>query len=84
MQNEIIFFGMKVTTTVIRVSPKKAEIFRSWAKQTSVTDLKSSQGLLQFFRSFIGDFLMIAAPLANLTKKNLVVGNLEDTCYNAF
>ena len=84
MKSEISFLGMNVGKGGIRVDEKKTEILKNWPKPTSLTDVRSFMGLLQFFRRFIKDFSKIATPLTNLTKKGSGVHNWDSECDAAF
>ena len=84
MREEIEFLGMIVGRKGIRVDPDKIEVVRSWPRPRTLTELRSFIGLLQFFRRFIRDFSGIAAPLTNLTKKDVGIQKWSAHCTNAF
>ena len=40
-----------------------------WPRLTNVRELRSSLGLVGYYKPFVKDFLKIASPLTNLLKK---------------
>lgn len=84
LQPETEFLGMLVSKDGIRVNPEKVEVVRQWPKPTSLFELRSFIGLLQFFRRFINGFSAIAAPLTELTKKNMGMGKWDVRCDESF
>jgi hypothetical protein len=50
------------------------EVIENWPRPTSITEVRSFLGLVQFFRRFIARFSEIAVPLTNLTKKKQSIG----------
>ena len=82
--DEMEFLGLLIGKNGIRVNPKKVEILRTWPKPDSITDLRSFLGLLQFFRRFIPDFAKVAAPLTDLTKKDMGLHKWDKSCDEAF
>ena len=70
MKDNIDFLGLLIGKDGIRVNPKKVEILKTWPKPSSVTEIRSFLGLIQFFRRFIPDFSKIASPLTDFTKKD--------------
>lgn len=83
-EQEMDFLGMIIGMNGIKVNPKKVDILRTWPKPDSITDLRSFLGLLQFFRRFIPNFAKVAAPLTDLTKKDMGVHKWDEKCDDAF
>ena len=83
-QEEVDFLGLVVGKRGIRVGDDRIRVIRDWKKPTTITELRSFLGLLQFFRRFIKGFSEIAAPLTNLTRKNLGLRKWDKTCDAAF
>ena len=83
-QTEIDFLGFLVGKDGMRVNPEKVDVLRTWPTPESLTELRSFLGLLQFFRRFIPKFSAIAAPLTNLTKKEMGIGKWNEKCDEAF
>ena len=53
------------------MDPKKIEVVQDWKKLTTVTEIKSFLGLVDYYRRFMEIFSRIAAPLTKLTQKNV-------------
>jgi len=83
-KEEMDFLGLLIGKNGIKVNPKKVEVLRTWPKPSSITDLRSFIGLLQFFRRFIPKFGEIAAPLTDLTKKDQGIHKWNERCTEAF
>jgi len=54
---ETEFLGMIVGKKGVTVAQQRCEVLRTWPKPTSLTEVRSFIGLLQFFRIFIKNFL---------------------------
>ena len=49
----------------------KVQAVKNWTVPTAVTEVHSFLGLAGYYHKFIPQFSRIAAPLTNLTKKNI-------------
>jgi hypothetical protein len=69
--DRVDFFGYVVTPQGIEVDEVKIEAIKSWPIPASLTQLQSFLGLVGFYWHFMRDFSTIAAPLNDLTKKDV-------------
>ena len=84
MKNEISFLGMIVGSGGIQVDPKKIDVVKKWPKPTTLTEVRSFVGLMQFFRRFIKNFSKLAYPLTDLTKKGKGIQKWDENCTRSF
>ena len=68
---QVAFLGHVVSRDGIAVDPAKIEAVSSWAKPTSVAEIRSFLGLAGYYRRFVKDFSAIASPLTRLTRKGV-------------
>src|SRR5262249_20162620 len=55
----------------IHMDPQKVEIVSNWPRPTNVTEIHNFLGMAGYYRRFVKDFSIIAAPLTQLTCKQL-------------
>ena len=84
MTEETEFLGMLVSKDGISVNPEKVDVVKTWPRPSSLTELRSFVGLLQFFRRFIRGFSAIAAPITALTRKGSGIHKWDKNCDMAF
>ena len=67
--DSVTFLGHIVFAEGISVDPQKVEAILNWKPPTSVTEIRSFQGLAGYYRKFVEGFSKIATPLTKLTRK---------------
>lgn len=70
VKREINFLGHVVSGEGIRTDPKKIQKIEKFPVPTSPTEVKSFLGLAGYYRRFIKDYSLLAAPLYDLTAKS--------------
>ncbi|KAL2252887.1 UNVERIFIED_CONTAM: Retrovirus-related Pol polyprotein from transposon 17.6 [Sesamum indicum] len=69
----------------ITVDEEKVKAIQDWPTPTSIGEVRSFHGLASFYRRFVKDFSTMAAPLNELTKKNVPFkwGNAQEKAFQA-
>ena len=70
-QQRVKYLGLIISTDGIQMDPEKLTAVADWATPRSVRDVQAFLGFANFYRRFIHRFSAIAAPLTNLTKKDV-------------
>lgn len=68
-QTSVEYFGHTITRGV-QMNNSKVEAILRWPKPTSVKVERVSLGLARYYRRFISNYRLIAAPLTAVLKKN--------------
>lgn len=71
LQKEVEYLGFIVGQGRIQASPKKTDAICNFPQPQNITQIKSFLGMCSFYRRFIPDFSLLAAPLTHLTKKGV-------------
>ena len=72
-----------MSVSSVSVDPGKVEAVMSWERPKSVFEKRSFLGLAGYYRRFIEDFSLLAAPMMRLTRKK-VKFVWDDSCERAF
>ena len=68
-QCRVAFLGYIVSSQGIEPQPKKVAAVVDWPMPQNVAEIRSFLGLCSYYRSFIKDLSIVAAPLFDLTRK---------------
>ena len=66
-----MFLGFVVSRDGLKVDTEKVRAIEEWPQPRTPTHVRSFLGLVGFNRRFVKDFSLIAAPLHELTKKDV-------------
>jgi len=66
---EVEFLGYVIGRDGIKMVKEKVEAVLEWKTPKSLTEVQSFLGFANFYRRFIQDYLRVARPLSELTKK---------------
>ena len=80
---EVRFLGHAVSVSGVSVDPEKVEVVMSWERPKSIFEIRSFLGLDGYYRRFIEDLSLLAAPMTRLTRKE-VKFDWDDRCDEAF
>ena len=80
---EVTFLGDIVGADGIKVDPSKVEAVRDWPRPRNASEVRSFLGLAGYYRRFVEGFSKIAAPMTELTRKNLKF-IWSDKCEDSF
>jgi hypothetical protein len=67
---EVTYLGMIVSTSGVRMDPKKVQCIVDWQSPSGLKDVQAFLGFSNFYRRFIKGFSRIVKCLVALTKKN--------------
>ena len=82
-QKQAHYLGHVVTKDGVEPDPKTTDKVRNWPRPRTVTEVRAFLGLAQYYRKFVKNFSIIAAPLHRLTQKDITFDWNED-CQQAF
>ncbi|XP_067205344.1 uncharacterized protein [Linepithema humile] len=64
------YLGHIIDKEGIRTDPEKVSAITNWPTPTTIRKIRQFIGMASWYRRFIADFLTVAAPLTQLTRKN--------------
>ena len=69
-KTEVLYLGLIISTSGIRMDPKKIEAVLQWEAPKNLKDIRAFLGFANFYRRFIDSFSQLAKPLVRLTRKD--------------
>jgi len=84
MKKETEFLGHIVTTTGIKLTPKKISAIINFPIPKTPKEIKSFLGLCGFYRKFIPNFANIVKPMTIKLKKGAIINIKDKPCIEAF
>jgi RNase H-like domain found in reverse transcriptase/Reverse transcriptase (RNA-dependent DNA polymerase) len=70
-KESVKYLGHIISSEGIATDPKKVEVVKNWPQPKNLKELQSFLGLCNYYRWFIMDYSRIAAPLTDLTHKDV-------------
>src|SRR3954447_21463224 len=70
-KKSVEYLGHIISSDGISTDPKKVEVVKKWPQPKNLKDLQSFLGLCNYYRRFILDYSQVAAPLTDLTHKDV-------------
>ncbi|XP_017613662.1 uncharacterized mitochondrial protein AtMg00860-like [Gossypium arboreum] len=64
--DKVIFLGFVVSSKGLEVEQEKIKAIQEWPRLTNVSQVRSFHGLASFYRCFVPNFSIIAAPLTSV------------------
>jgi len=70
-ERKVAILGHVISEAGVEVQRKKVEVVKKWPQPRNLQDVRSFLGLCGYYRRFIDGFADLAAPLYDLTKKDV-------------
>ena len=68
---ELVFVGHVIGNGILKADPSKVKAMKEFPRPTTVTEVKSFLGLINYYSKFIKGYAYMATPLIELTKKSV-------------
>jgi len=83
-QQEVEYLGHTLTSEGVRPNDSKTRAVKEFPRPTTVKEVKSFLGLVNYYRRHLKNLAIIARPLTALTRKGLVKLDWTTECEEAF
>src|ERR1700759_4919160 len=82
-KTKVEYLGMIISENSVEMDPTKVAGVRDWPVPTNIKEVQSFLGFANFYHRFIKDFVKIARPMFDVTKKD-VPFSWSSACQDAF
>lgn len=72
VKNQINYLGHVISKGSVATDPSKIQAVLNWSQPANVKELRSFLGLAGYYRKFVKFFAVLARPLTDLLKKNVL------------
>ena len=69
--DHVVFLGVVVSSQGVQVDQEKVKAIHEWPTPKTVGKVRSFRGLASFYWRFVRDFSIVAAPLIEISMKNI-------------
>ena len=83
-RREIDWVGHRLLENGITVQKNKTKVIEEWKRPTTITELRSFLGMINYYHKFIPRMAILAGPLNELLRKDVEWrwGSLEEDSFN--
>ena len=70
LKDSVLFLGFIISSDGIKADPERVKVYSEWERPTNARQLIAFVQSIQYYKRFIPQFSLLAAPLYDLTKKD--------------
>ncbi|GBG73260.1 hypothetical protein CBR_g12978 [Chara braunii] len=82
-RTRVLYLGHEISAEGLKPDDAKLTSIRDWPRPQSVTEMRSFSGMTGYYRTFVKNYSIVAAPLTNLTRLD-TPWEWTDECKAAF
>ncbi|GBG74708.1 hypothetical protein CBR_g19113 [Chara braunii] len=82
-RTRVLYLGHEISAEGLKPDDAKVASIRDWPRPQSVTEMRSFLGMTSYYRTFVKNYSMVAAPLTDLTRLD-TPWEWTDECEAAF